>query len=69
MALTEIRVLNKVEILPQDNAIQVQWKNKILRDGEEVSFTYERKAYSADQKSEFENEVDGAAGYIAAIGW
>lgn len=69
MALTELRTVNQVSLLPQSNTINVQWKNQILRDGEEISYTYERKAYSQEQKSELEAEVEGAAAYVTAMGW
>lgn len=69
MALTEQRVLKQVTMLPQSNAINVQWANQILRDGEFVSETYERKAYGPEQKADFLAEVDGAAAYVSAMGW
>ena len=67
--LTEQTVLKQVSILPAQSAIQVQWASQILRDGEVVSETFHRKAYTADQKAEFEAEVEGAAAYVAAVGW
>lgn len=69
MALTEQRILKQVTILAQQSAANVQWANQILRDGELVTETYERKAYTADQKAEFLAEVEGAADYITALGW
>lgn len=69
MALTEQRVLNQVSILPASGTINVQWADQILRDGEVISQSYYRKAYTQDQRAEFEAEVEGAAGYISAIGW
>lgn len=69
MALTEQRILKQVTLLPQQSAANVQWANQILRDGAVISETYERKAYTADQKADFEAEVEGAAGYVAALGW
>lgn len=69
MALSEQRILKQVGILPAQSAVNVQWANQILRDGELVSETYERKAYTADQKAEFLAEVEGAASYISALGW
>lgn len=67
--LTEQKVVNQVTLLPQISGIQVQWKNQILRDGVEISYTYERKAYAQEQKAEFEAEVDGAAAYVTVMGW
>jgi hypothetical protein len=58
MALTEQRILNQVTILPNANSINVQWANQVLRDGNVLSETFERKAYSvAEQLSEFSAEV------------
>lgn len=69
MALTEQRILKQVTLLPQSNAVNVQWANQILRDGEFVSETYERKAYGEDQKGDFINEVTGGQAYSDAMGW
>ena len=69
MALTEQTIVNQVTVLPAQSAIQVQWANRILRDGEVVSETYHRRAYGQEQQAEFEAEVDGAAAYVAAVGW
>jgi hypothetical protein len=69
MALTEQRILNQVTHLPQQNAVNVQWANQILRDGEVISEQYERKAYTADQLAEFLAEVDNAEAYATAYGW
>lgn len=69
MALSEQRILKQVSILPAQSAVNVQWANQILRDGEVISETYERKAYTADQAAEFVAEVEGAESYIAALGW
>lgn len=69
MALTEQRILKQVTLLPQANAVNVQWANQILRDGELVSETYERKAYGEDQKVDFINEVTGGQAYSDIMGW
>lgn len=69
MALTEQRILKQVAILPAQSAVNVQWANQILKDGELLTETYERKAYTADQAAEFAAEVEGAAGYMSAMGW
>lgn len=69
MALTEQRILNQVTVLPNANSINVQWADQILRDGEVISQTYHRKAYSQEQKAEFLAEVEGAEGYISVMGW
>lgn len=69
MALTEQRVLSQVTVLPESGTINVQWADQILRDGEVISQSYHRKAYTADQSDEFVAEVEGAAAYIQAAGW
>lgn len=66
---TEQRVLKQVAVLPAQSAVNVQWSNQVLKDGVLLTETYERKAYTADQKVEFEAEVEGAANYITALGW
>lgn len=69
MALTEQRVLKQVSILPEQNAVNVQWADQILRDGQVISEVFHRKAYTAEQKDEFITEVEGADSYIIALGW
>ena len=69
MALTEQKVLKQVSVLPQQNAVNVQWANQILRDGEVISEQFERKAYTAEQKDEFLAEVTGAQFACDALGW
>lgn len=69
MALTEQRIINQVTILPNQNAVQVQWADQILRDGEVISQQYHRKAYGAEQRAEFEAEVEGAENYVNLITW
>lgn len=69
MALTETRILKQVAILPAQNAVNVQWSNQVLKDGEVIAETYERKAYTAEQAAEFAAEVEGSASYMAALGW
>lgn len=69
MALSEQRILKQVTTLPAQSAVNVQWSNQVLRDGEVISETFERKAYTADQAAEFLVEVEGAESYITALGW
>lgn len=69
MALTEQRVLKSVNILPSQGAANVQWADQILKNGEVISESYHRKAYTQDQKEEFLAEVEGAESYISALGW
>lgn len=67
--LTEQKILKQVSVLPNQNAVNVQWADQILRDGVVVSETFHRKAYTVEQKAEFLAEVDGAANYVTALGW
>jgi hypothetical protein len=69
MSFSEIRVLKQVAILPALNAVNVQWANQVLKQGVVISETFERKAYTADQAADFAAEVEGAASYMAALGW
>lgn len=69
MAFTEQRILKQVAILPAQNAANVQWANQVLKDGELLTETYERKAYTAEQAAEFATEVEGATSYMTALGW
>lgn len=69
MALTEQRILNQVTVLPNANAIQVQWADQILRDGEVIQQQYHRKAYGPGQRDEFLAEVEGAENYANLIDW
>jgi hypothetical protein len=66
---TEQRILKQVTTLPAQSAVNVQWANQVLKDGEVISETYDRKAYTSEQRAEFEAEVTGASSYIAALGW
>jgi len=69
MVLSEQRILKSVEILPAQNTVNVLWVDQVLRDEEVIAETNHRKAYASDQKDDFLAEVDGAAGYVPAIGW
>lgn len=66
---TEQRILKQVTILASQSAANVQWSNQVLKDDVVISETFERKAYTAEQKADFELEVEGAVSYIAALGW
>jgi hypothetical protein len=66
---TEVRILSQVTHLPAADAVNVQWTNQVLKDDIVLSSTYERKAYTKDQKAEFLAEVDNAQAYITAFGW
>ena len=54
----EVRYVKQVSLLPSQSAVNVQWGLAIKKDGELVTETYERKAYTADQKAEFLTEVE-----------
>lgn len=69
MSFSESRIIKQITILPESNSVNVQWANQILRDGEVISETFERKAYTANQRAEFATEVEGASGYMAVLGW
>ena len=69
MALTEQRSLKSVQVLSQQSAVNVQWASQIWRGNELVTETYERKAYTADQKDDFLAEVEGAEAYVTVLGW
>ena len=65
----EVKYLKQVSVLPQQNSVNVQWAVAVKKDGNVISETYERKAYTADQKAEFAAEVEGADSYLAVLGW
>lgn len=70
MALSEQRVIKKIEVLVQDNTIQVQWADQILRDEDVVSETYHRQAFAPADKDLFIAALgEMAHGYINAAGW
>ncbi len=69
MALTEQTVMDQITLLPLQKAINVRWANQIFRDGELISQSYHRKAYTEDQQSEFIAEVENASLYSTAVGW
>ena len=69
MALTEEKTLSQVNVHADIGTVNVQWTNKILKDGNVISEQFERKAYDKSMAAEFANEVHGASYYIAALGW
>lgn len=69
MALTERKIIKQVSVLPEVGAIQVQWANQVLREGEVISEQYERRAYNVEQKNLFLTDVPDGAPYVAALGW
>jgi hypothetical protein len=69
MAIIEQRILSQVNALPDLQVFNVQWTNQIIKDGEIIASSYERKCYTIVQKDEFLVEVTGAVDYAKAIGW
>lgn len=69
MAIIEKKILSQVNALPDLQVFNVQWTNQVIKDGEIIASTYERKCYAIEQKDEFLAEVDGAVDYAKAIGW
>lgn len=69
MALTEQKTLSQVTVLADIGTVNVQWTNKILKDGHVISEQFERKAYDKSMAAEFLAEVDGAQHYASVLGW
>ena len=67
--LTEQRIIKSITHQPEVGAVNVQWANQILRDGEFVSETYERKVYTTENSAEFLVEVENADKYATLLGW
>lgn len=65
----ETKTVSQVAILPNHSAINVQWVNRVEKDGVVISESFERKAYAEDQKDDFLKEVEGAKAYAKAAGW
>ncbi len=65
----EKKVLSQVTILPETNTINVRWDLQVLKDGNVIATTYHRCAYGVSDKAKFLAEVEGAAGYVAVLGW
>lgn len=68
MALTEQRIIKQVTLLPQEGAIAVQWAHQVLRDGEVITESYHRRAYSGDEKEEFLRSAEGKSAIAAVLG-
>lgn len=67
--LTESRVLVGVSLMRLEGAINVKWDVVIQRDDEVISRVPHRKSYGLAHVEEFRNEVAGAEGYLALMGW
>ena len=66
---TESKIIKQITVLPASNAIQVQWANVVKKNDVVISETYERSSYTEERKDDFLAEVEGAAAYVAAVGW
>lgn len=69
MSLYEQKILKQVTILPDQSAINVQWANQIIKDGEVISEQLHRKAYLISDKEAFLSEVEDAESYLQILGW
>lgn len=69
MSLIEKRTLKQVTVLAEQNAVNVQWADQIIREGVVISEQYHRKAYTAAQKDDFLLEVAGAEAYLGILNW
>lgn len=69
MAYTETTTIAEITVLPDESTAQVRWRNTIEKDGEIISAKDHYKLFTADQKSDFLAEVEGAENYLSALGW
>lgn len=69
MALTEQKVLKSVDVQLNTKTANVLWSHQILRDGDVISETNHRRAFSEAEKDDFLAEVEGADKYLAALDW
>jgi hypothetical protein len=71
MMLTEDRILSQVTHLPALGCVNVQWINRVLRDGVVISETPQRASYTLalqEDRVRFLAEVEGATAYLNAFG-
>lgn len=71
MAIIEQTRIRSIEVLPLDNAVNISWLQTFTNDdGIVVSENYFRKAYGADQRAEFLEEVKIPTEFIdSVIAW
>ena len=69
MAITENSVIVEITALPLENNIQVKWRNTVEKDGEVLSSKDHYKLFGQADSESFATEVEGAASYMAAMGW
>lgn len=67
MSLTESRIIKQITVLPQSGAINVQWANQVIKDGNVLSETFERCAYSADNLDAFKDGTIDVNAFLAAF--
>lgn len=75
---TERKILNSIELLVEQSAVNVCWLNQVLRDGTVIGSEPYRRAYCQEEKGFFIADIESpanggqagdAAPYIAALGW
>ena len=71
MALTRTRIIKQVVIQVDAGTIEIQWADQVKDSAELIGERFHRKAYTAAQSSEFDNDVPaGLAQRIKqAVGW
>lgn len=62
MAITEVKELESIEYLVSRSAINVLWKNKILRDGVVIHEENERRAMPLNEHGELSPEDEALLG-------
>ena len=45
MSFSESKIVKQITIMPESNSINLQWENRVLKDGDVISATYERTSY------------------------
>lgn len=64
----EVR-LRSVEVLPESNAVNVCWINRVYEDEILISESFVRSVYTNENMPEFLEDVLGAEHYAQALGW
>ncbi len=59
MALSEQRILSSIEVLTEQNAINVKWEDRIMRDDEVISSAPFRRAYGNTERELFTADLAG----------
>lgn len=67
---TEQRILQSVTHQVVANALEIEWRDQVLRDGVVISDTPHRRAYMEDELLQLQADLGAAAdGYAAVAGW